>query len=108
MTPPIPSITTGPNCTSRNTPAINNGQRVSEGDYLGQTGVELPCGGSAKGDGPPWACLVEAQAQPKPDMSVRMLVGIGLLVDDKGGRRHRDQIASRVFVRIHDNSPYQV
>jgi hypothetical protein len=32
-----------------------------------------------------------------------MLIGFGLLGDDKGGRRHRNQPAIRVLKRIHDN-----
>lgn len=34
---------------TRNQAAIANGQFVHEGDYIGQTGVELPCGGYANG-----------------------------------------------------------
>jgi hypothetical protein len=41
----------------------------------------------------------------KPEFD-QMLIGIGLLGDDKGGCGHRDQPASRVFVRMQDNTPY--
>ena len=38
----------------RNQPGITNGQRVAEGKFLGETGVELPCGGSASGNHVHW------------------------------------------------------
>lgn len=39
---------------TRNQAAISNGQRVREGDFIGMTGVELPCGGHANGDHVHW------------------------------------------------------
>lgn len=39
----------------RNVPSIGNGQKVNEGAYLGDTGVELPCGGSANGNHVHWS-----------------------------------------------------
>lgn len=43
-----------------------------------------------------------ATMQPKLD---QMLIRIGLLGDDKCGRRHRNQPAVRVFNRMQDNTP---
>jgi murein DD-endopeptidase MepM/ murein hydrolase activator NlpD len=38
----------------KNQPAVSNGQMVREGQFLGMTGVELPCGGRASGDHVHW------------------------------------------------------
>ena len=40
--------------------------------------------------------------EPEAD---QLLVGFGLLEDDKGGRGHGDQPAVRVFGRMQDNAP---
>jgi LasA protease len=32
---------------TNNQPSISNGQRINEGDFIGMTGIELPCGGRA-------------------------------------------------------------
>ncbi|WKB55383.1 M23 family metallopeptidase [Eleftheria terrae] len=38
----------------RNQATINNGQAISEGQFIGMIGVELPCGGRASGDHVHW------------------------------------------------------
>jgi LasA protease len=38
----------------RNQATINNGQSITEGQFIGMTGVELPCGGSASGNHVHW------------------------------------------------------
>lgn len=52
---------------TRNQANISNGQTLLEGAFIGNTGVELPCGGSASGDHVHWTLWKSAGAAEAVD-----------------------------------------
>lgn len=52
---------------TRNQASISNGQSMTEGQFIGQNGVELPCGGSASGDHVHWTLWRDSGAAEAVD-----------------------------------------